>query len=436
MKRPILVIAGVLASIVIIYAVVTNVGGAGRPDLVEEHDLAAPDTHAEGESEHNANELSDHDDIDGEHDADDEHSAADGDEATLIELTESQIILTEIAVVTAGVGQVPMELQFSGEVTVNQDRTAHIVPRLPGIITEIHAELGDEVTSGTDMAVIDSRDLAEIKSAFVAANARAGQVYTRFVREESLRDQGITSEQDFLEARGALTEARIERRALEQQLQALGFDETQLEQLISNPQESFTEYHIIAPFDGTVIEKHVTDGEFVEEMEPLYVISDLQIVWVMASVYEQDIPNVRMDQSATVRVGAYPEHSFSGMVSWIADTLDEQTRTLMFRVEVDNAERLLKPGMFADVALEFGSDDGILVIPIEAIQRQRDETIVFVDIGQGQFERREVTVGLRSPTVAEIRDGIEVGERIVTTGSFLLKSELEKEGFSSGHGGH
>ena len=368
MKHPILMIAGGLAAVAIIYAVVANVGGAGRSDLAEDHDLAAPHGHADGEGEPaTANGLLDHDDIGGEHDDDDEHSAADGDEAILIALTESQIALTEIAVATAGVGQVAVELHFSGEVTVNQDRTAHIVPRLSGIITEVHAELGEQVKSGTDMAVMDSRDLAEIKSAFVAANARTRQAYTKFVREESLREQGISSEQDFLEARGALTEARIERRALEQQLQALGYDETQLEQLISDPQESYTEYRIIAPFDGTVIEKHVVKGEFVEEMETLYEISDLQVVWVIASVYEKDIPNIRVGQKATVRVDVYPERSFTGTVSWIADTLDERTRTLMSRVEVDNTERLLKPGMFADVALEFGSDDGILVIPAEAM---------------------------------------------------------------------
>ena len=132
MKRPILVIAGALALVAIIYAVVEFVGGASKSDLVDEHNLAAPQGHVEGEDEHTDSEpLSDHDDD--EPHADDEHSAADGDEATLIALTESQIKLTEIAVAIAGVGQVPVELHFSGEVTVNQNRTAHIVPRLSGI---------------------------------------------------------------------------------------------------------------------------------------------------------------------------------------------------------------------------------------------------------------------------------------------------------------
>ena len=129
----------------------------------------------------------------------------------------------------------------------------------------------------------------------------------------------------------------------------------------------------------------------------------------------------------------YADRSFAGKVAWIADIIDEGTRTLKIRVEMDNKDRLLKSGMFAKIALGVETKRNAITVPPSAIQTQNGESIVFVAEGGGRFERREVTLGTRAAFKQEILSGLQAGEKVVTSGSFILKSELEKAGFEAGH---
>jgi len=363
-----------------------------------------------------------------------EHAADEQAENSVI-LTQSQILLAEIATTPVIAARVPIEFLFTGEVKFNQERATHIVPRLTGIVTKVKAILGDRVTENSEMAVIESRELAEMRAAYLTALERTRLALSRYKRTSTLWAQKISPKQDFIDAEANLAENRFEKLAFEQQLKALGYTQEQLERLVTDKNISFTEFKILAPFGGTVIEKYFTKGEFVEKTKPLYVIADLQKVWVFANVYQGNIKNVRLGQKASVTLDSYPGRKFGGDVTWIADTLDERTRTLKIRVEVDNPDRLLKPGMFANVALKIETGDNGPVAPASAILRQKNETIMFVAEGNGRFQRREVKLGRRSSTLVEVLEGVQIGEKVVTTGSFVLKSELEKEGLG-GDGGH
>lgn len=139
---------------------------------------------------------------------------------------------------------------------------------------------------------------------------------------------------------------------------------------------------------------------------------------------------VAIGQNAAVTVAAYPDREFDGRVTWIADLVDEKTRALKIRIEVENKDRALRPGSFARVKINTASAEEVLAVPAVAVLRQKAESIVFVDAGGGLFKRREVTVGARSRDAAEILSGLEHGEQVVTQGAFTLKSELEKAGFA------
>ena len=231
----------------------------------------------------------------------------------------------------------------------------------------------------------------------------------------------------------ASTEARIAQRTASQKLRALGTSSEALKRLAKGPAESLTNYEIVAPLAGTIIKKHVTNGASVDEKEPIFRIADLQSVWVIASVYEKDIARVKKGQAASVKTKAYADKTFEGKITWVADTLDERTRTLKVRIEVDNTKRLLKPGMFARASVVVDAKEGVVSVPTAALRRQGSETIVFVDEGGGRFERREVEIGEQTGGRVEVRKGLKPGEWIVPEGSFILKSELEKEGFGGGH---
>lgn len=350
-----------------------------------------------------------------------------------VRLTAKQITLAGIKSVEAKLGRIDLSIDLAGEVHVNQDRVVHVVPRVPGVVRSVKSYLGDKVEKGTVMAVLDSRELADAKSAYVAAHERTRLARSNFKREERLWKKKISSEQEYLNAKSVLAEAQIVQRAALQQLRALGTSDDVLKRLTNGSVESFTRYEVRAPLAGTIIEKHVTNGASVDHKEPIFRIADLEKIWVIASVYEKDIARIAKGQFATIKTKAYVDKVFEGRITWVSDTIDERTRTLKVRIEVDNDQRFLKPGMFVRASAVVEAKDGVLSIPASALRRQGGETIVFVDEGGGRFERRDVEIGVQSGDIVEIRKGVEPGQRVVSAGSFILKSELEKEGFEAGH---
>jgi membrane fusion protein, heavy metal efflux system len=330
-------------------------------------------------------------------------------------------------------GTLALTLDLPGEVKWDTGRIAHVVPRVTGVVAQVKSTLGDVVSEGDVLAVLDSGDLASAKSGYLAALAREQMEQANFDREKTLWEQKISAEQDYLEAMNALTEAQIEKRLAERQLHAIGVPDEEVQGLAAAPESELTVYRLKAPLSGVVVERHIVRGEMLGPDSQAYLVADASRVWVIASIYEKDIAQVKLGQSAEVMLRAYPSRVFRGDITWVADAVDEQTRTLKVRIEVDNPEGLLKPGMFASIALAVAQKSDILTIPVSALQTQGGETIVFVDEGGGRFERREVTVGIRSADAVEIVEGLLGGERVVTDGSFILKSELEKEGFGGDH---
>ena len=213
-------------------------------------------------------------------------------------------------------GEVYSELALTGEVTLDQDKVVHIVPRVPGTVTNVSAELGDQVSAGEQLLILESRELADAKAEHLAAKGRHSLAQIRFNREERLWKQKISSEQDFLDAKQALSEAEIENQAAEHKLRALGLTIDQLEAV--HDDESFATYQVIAPFEGTVIEKHVVAGERVDETSTLFRLANLDTLWIIGSVYEKDIAQVKRGQSASATVKAYPDRVFRGTVTWVA----------------------------------------------------------------------------------------------------------------------
>ena len=198
--------------------------------------------------------------------------------------------------------------------------------------------------------------------------------------------------------------------------------------VIDSP-ESFKPLELKAPVEGRIVERQGTVGELLDKTKNLYTISDLNTVWCIAAVSENDIAAVRVGQPANLRVLAYPQETFAGKVALLSDAVDEKTRTIDVRIETDNQSAKLKAGMFADVEIVTSILNNVLVIPDEAIQRLEEQEIVFVAIDQRTFAKRVVKTGRAQNGKIEIDEGLKEGERVVGRGSFLLKSELLKGQF-------
>ena len=189
---------------------------------------------------------------------------------------------------------------------------------------------------------------------------------------------------------------------------------------------------IVAPFAGRIIGRNLTRGEVVETTEKLFVVADLSEVWVRANIPEKDIPFVHSVHAsggthAEVRVNAYSKEVFKATITYVGDVLDPATRTMQLRLELPNPEAKLKPEMFATIRIYSESQPDRLAVPESALQRDRDRTFVFVQRNANEYEARDVNVGESNGTLTTIHGGLEEGDRVVTHGAFVLKSELLKK---------
>jgi cobalt-zinc-cadmium efflux system membrane fusion protein len=188
---------------------------------------------------------------------------------------------------------------------------------------------------------------------------------------------------------------------------------------------------IVAPLSGRIIGRDVTKGEVVETSRHLFTIANLEKVWVVANVPEQDLSfihsAVRQSTTAEVLLTAYPNEPLTGSVTYVGDVLRPDTRTLALRVEVPNPNGRLKPEMFATVRIWSPAVPDALTIPTAAVQRDRGKTVVFVQLNDTEFSRRTVELGERSGKQVKIVDGLEEGERVVVAGSFVVKSEFANQ---------
>lgn len=344
-----------------------------------------------------------------------------------IRLSEEQMRLIELQTSPATVRALGNELTVNGEVTPNLDRMVEIQPRAGGTLRDMQGRLGEAVRAGTTLAVVESSQIAEAEAAFLAARSRAELANSQLAREEALWQKKISAEQDVVQARQQAAEAGIALKTAERKLRLLGLDPRAGGARASGA--GSVRLPVTAPFEGTIIEKHGAAGDQVSEATTLFRLANLDTVWVIASVHENDIGRVAVGRPAIVTSNAYPDRRFEGRVTWVADLLDEKTRTLKARIELDNKDRALKPGSFVRVRVTTAGGP-TLVVPAAAVQRQKAERIVFVETAPGTFQRREIKIGQTSPQAMEILDGLAAGEKVVTTGAFALKSELEKGAFA------
>ncbi|HEX9046870.1 MAG TPA: efflux RND transporter periplasmic adaptor subunit, partial [Verrucomicrobiae bacterium] len=181
-----------------------------------------------------------------------------------------------------------------------------------------------------------------------------------------------------------------------------------------------------APISGFVIEKNVVQGQMVDAGMRLYRLADLGIVWVIAQIYEQDLPFIRLGHEAVVKVASLPDREFRGRVTFIYPNVDEKTRTARVRLEFENPGYFLKPGMFVSAEIQAELEDSAVLAPESAVLRSGAKNTVFVALPGGKFEARDVTLGVEAENdFVQVLDGVNAGERIVTSGQFLLDSESQ-----------
>lgn len=350
----------------------------------------------------------------------------------LIKLNKEAIGRAGIEIGVVSLRPLKVEYTFSGRVSVNEMRLAHIGPRIPGRVIEVYANLGDDVEKGMPLAMIDSPELGEAQSQYLKARTAFEIAEKSYERAKIILEGKVISTGEFQRREGEFISAKTELKATEDRLHLLGMTDEEILD-IGREHTINSRVAIYAPLSGTIIEKHITLGEVVEPVKPLFTIVDLSSLWVIADIPEGDIPKIEKGQDVAVTVSPYPEKVFKGSISYIAEVIDPETRTVKVRAEVANPIGLLKPEMFAMVRISTSDKKDVLTIPGSAIQRDGDKTIVFVEKGEAAFEKRAVEIGPEVDGFHPVVSGLKVGERVVIKGAFTVKSEAMKGEMEHGH---
>jgi membrane fusion protein, heavy metal efflux system len=338
-----------------------------------------------------------------------------------ISMSDAQLAQSGVEIDTAAARTINSTLEFTGDISVNQDRTVHIVPRLAGIVESVAVNAGDRVRKGQVLAVMSSALLADQRSELLASQKRLALARTTYEREKKLWEEKIAPEQDYLQARNAMQEAEIAAQSAQQKLASIGGS--------NNATGNLTRYEIRAPIDGTVTEKSIAAGQSLKDDAEIFVIADLSSLWVQMTIPAKDLSAIRVGQRATV---SGFDNSASATVSYVSNLVGEQSRSATARVVLPNPKGEWRPGLPVSVQLISGATPVKVAVKTEAIQTINDQPTVFGRYGDS-FESRPVELGRSDGHYTEIVSGLLAGEKYAAKNSFLIKADLGKSAASHDH---
>ncbi len=314
--------------------------------------------------------------------------------------------------------------------------TAHVVSRVPGNVKKVFKTLGDKVKKGEVLAEIDSRELADAKASYLAALEKFKLEKNVFDQEEKIYLKKISSEREYINAKQAMADARIVLKSAKQKLVALGISKEKIVELPELPDETLTHFEIRAPFDGTIIEKHITQGEVIKEDKDddvNFVVANLDSVWVNLRISQKNLALVHAGEKATISVG-FGVPDTEGIIDFVSPVLGEETRAAIGRLVIDNKSGLYRPGLFITAKLIIENDIPKICVPVAAVQNIDGENIVFIK-HDDEFVPQEVQLGITDGEYVEIISGLDSDDKFVAKGAFELKTKIITGGMDA-HAGH
>ena len=415
-----LLVLGVVAGVAILRSEPAKPAGDGHG---EHGGHGHEEAKGHADSEHHGEETAhDHDHDKGHGNGEQPSVSTSSKDEGRVAMSDAQVKASGIAIEAAAAAAIRSTLQLPGEIRFNEDRTAHVVPRVGGVVEGVSANLGQHVKKGQVLAVVSSATVSEQRSSLRAAQQRFVLARTTFEREKTLWEEKISPQQDMLQAQQVLREAEIAVANEQQKLGAIG---------AGAGAGALGRYELRAPFDGLVVEKHIALGEMVKEDTQVFTISDLSSVWAELSIGAKDLDQVRVGTKVNVRSAA-SEARANGTVSYVGSLIGEQTRTAKARVTLANPELAWRPGLFVNVDI-VGSDAAVPVtVSSEAVQRVNEQPVVFVKV-PGGFIPQPVRTGRADAKRVEIVSGLRQGTAHAAAGSFIVKSEQGKASASHEH---
>jgi cobalt-zinc-cadmium efflux system membrane fusion protein len=352
-------------------------------------------------------------------------SARPGSPSNVVTLKPEALAGAGIEVAPVARGEFRLYRDFPATVQPNENELAEVTTLIRGRVMEVYADFGQDVKKGELLAVLHSTDLGLAQAAYLKAGAKLHEAELAYERARNLYEHKGISLAEVQRREAAMKTARAELRETTLRLELLGVPAEEIRRL-DREQTIRSDVPIRSLIAGRVIMRNLTRGEVVEMAQKIFAVADLSDVWVVGKVPEKDVQFIHREQAVEVRATAYPGRVFPGRITHISDVLDPVTRTMRLRVTVPNPNRLLKPEMFASVRVYAEPEPDAVMAPVAAVQRSGASSYVFVQLDGGRYEKRPVVLGPETDQVVAVLSGLREGERIVTAGTFVLRSEFEK----------
>ena len=345
--------------------------------------------------------------------------------AGLLRLNHEELSRTTIETMAVERGRFRLSREFPATIRPNENELAEVTTLIRGRVVKVQVDVGADVKKGDLLALLHSTELGLAEGAYLKATARLYEADLSYKRAEDLYEQRAVSLAELQRREAAMRTASAETREVQSQLDLLGVPRHEIERL-DREHTIKADVPLRAPFDGRVIMRNITRGEIVDTNQKFFTVADLSDIWVIAAVPEKDVEHIQKGQTVDIVAAAYPHAIFNGVITYVGDVLDPATRTLPVRVTAPNPDKRLKPEMFALVRIHAAADPDTLTVPLSAVQNGPTGKVVFVQRTPSAFEPRTVRLGAEYGDVAAVLDGLQAGEQVVTKGSFVLKSEMER----------
>lgn len=342
--------------------------------------------------------------------------------ARVVSKPDSVVVLSRqkaagISVEPVGTRAERLLARLPAQLVPDESRTVRVTSPVSGRVAALDAAPGSAVAAGAPLAHLASGDLAQARSEEEKAAAIAAQTQAALIRARDLFAHHVNARKDLEQAEADAAQASAESRRARARVALLG-----------GAGRVHGEFVLRSPIAGEVIERSLNPGMEVRPdlASPLFVVSDLRSLWLIANVYQHDLPAVRQGARLVFRTDAAPDRAFEARVTYVGSGLDPQSRTAIVRATLPNPDRALRTMETGEASLYAPEATPTIVVPSRALVTRGEHSVVFVELAPHRYVRRTVQVGDDDGSVAAIRSGLAVGERIVVDGSLLLDAEAEK----------
>jgi cobalt-zinc-cadmium efflux system membrane fusion protein len=341
-----------------------------------------------------------------------------------VDLSDSQLLSVKVEPVAER--EFPVEKEAVGSIDFNEDMAVQVFTPYQGRIIALFAEVGDDVKKGQTLFTIDSPDLLQAESTLIAAAGVLDLTTRNLARLRDLYTTRAVSQHDLEQGQSDQQTAEGNLRAARDAVRLFGKTDADIDHIISERSADPT-LVVPSPIDGRITARNAAPGLFVQpgNPPPPYIVADINTMWMLANVPENDSPAFRIGQQVQVKLGAFPDRMFDGKITTIGATVDPNTRRVLVRSEIKDPQHELRSGMFANFVIDVGAPLHSPAVPLNGVVREGDGTMtVWVTADRRRFTQRTVKIGEERDGYRQILDGVQVGELVATEGAIFLSNAL------------